>query len=403
MSEAPLKILFVAPYVPSLIRVRPYNFLRQLASRHEVTVLATGSREELVAAGDLRRFCKRVHLVPLSLSSSLRSCAAAALQGEPLQAAYCRSAELEGELRRLLGEGSFDLVHVEHLRAAHVEAFIPAGMPTVYDSVDCISLLLERTRAASHSLRQRVIAAMELGRTRAYEAWLLRRFDRVAVTSPEDRAALVSLAPGYPVSVVPNGVDLEYFHPMEGEPDQATLVFSGKMSYHANVTALLHFVRDIYPMVKMARPDARLLVVGSNPPAAVRTLTADPTITVTGQLHDIRDGLRGATVAVCPVTVKVGIQNKVLEAMAMGIPVVSTPEGVSGLEAVAGSDLLVGGDPAEFAEQVCRLLDDTRLQGRLAEAGRRYVEGHHRWESAARLLEGLYVEVAGSRESEVVL
>lgn len=403
-----MRILFVLPYVPSLIRVRPYNFIRQLAQRHEVTVLATDSSRCLADAEQLRSYCRDVQVVPLRLPEALRSCVVGALRGDPLQAAFCRSPQLEHTLVELLSAERFDLVHVEHLRAAHLGALLPAALPKVYDAVDCISLLLERTLASSHSWRQRLLAAVELQRCRAYESRTLRLFDGVAVTSPEDQSALESLpfsvprgplAPLVPparVDVIPNGVDLNYFHPLVGTRELATLVFSGKMSYHANVTALLHFYREIFPSIRRRHTDVRLWVIGSKPPTVVKGLARDPAVSVTGFLPDIRPALGRATVALCPVTVKVGIQNKLLEAMAMGLPVVSTSEGVQGLSVQPGRDLLVASNPEEFADHVCRLLSDPDLRKQIGQAGRGYVENYHRWEDAAAKLEGLYAEAIGT-------
>jgi polysaccharide biosynthesis protein PslH len=387
-----VRILFALPYVPSLIRVRPYNFIRALARRHEVTVLATsmgGEAEDLAA---LQAFCEAVHLVPFRPGTALRSCARAALRGEPLQAAVCRSPEAERRLRELLVQRRFDVVHVEHLRAAYLGKHIPPDLPAVFDAVDSISLLLERTLQSSHSLRQRVQAAVELRRTRRYEAGILRRFSQVAVTSPDDAATLLGLEADGRVTVVPNGVDLEYFGPVAGPRETATIVFSGKMSYHANATAVLHFVRHILPLIRRVRPDVRVKIVGSRPPASIRALAADPAIAVTGHVPDIRAAIGRSILAICPVTVKVGIQNKVLEAMAMGLPVVSTLAGVGGLAAEPGREILVADDATAFAAQVCRLLADPQLCQRVGMAGRRYVEEHHRWDAAANRLEGLYYQ-----------
>src|SRR5262249_37155871 len=151
--------------------------------------------------------------VPISRRASLRSCAAAALRGEPLQAAVCRSPALSARLRALVAAERFDLVHFEHLRSVGLSGGLVGELPLVFDAVDCISLLLERTRRGGHSPVQRVIAALELGRTRAYEARLLTRFEAVTVTAPEDQAALQALAPAARISLVPNGVDLERFRP----------------------------------------------------------------------------------------------------------------------------------------------------------------------------------------------
>lgn len=392
-----MRILYVLPYVPSLIRVRPYYFIRELARRHELTVLAVApGREEADAAG-MRGLGARVETVPLRMGEALRRCGAAFWSGEPLQGAICRSREMESRLTELLADGRYDVVHLEHFRAAYLGARIPPGVPTLYDAVDCISLLQERTLRSSHSFRQRLLARLELGRTRAYEARVLRRFGQTIVTSPEDREALARLAPDAPISVVPNGVDLEYFRPPESPRPADTLIFSGKMSYHANVTAVLHFTRRILPLIRERHPAVRLVVAGSDPPPAIRELAADPAITVTGRLPDLRSAFAAATVAVCPVTVKVGIQNKVLEAMAVGLPVVCSREGAAGLAARDGRDFLVGDDAAAFADRVSRLLDDPAWRERIGRAGRRFVETSHRWSAAADQLESLYANLIASR------
>jgi sugar transferase (PEP-CTERM/EpsH1 system associated) len=399
-----MKGLFVLPYVPSLIRVRPYHLLRELARRHEIDVLAIGAKRDESDAAHLRSFCRRVELLPISWTASVRSCAAAAARGDPLQAAVCTSPRLRYRLDELLAGEHYDVVHVEHLRAARVSTWLPHAIPTLYDAVDCISLLQERTLRSSTSLRQRLQAAVELRRTRAYEARLIPRFDRVAVTSPVDAAALRILAPGAEIAVVPNGVDLDYFRPCPATPrapEPDTLVFSGKMSYHANVTAVRYFVREVLPLIRRSRPDVRLRIAGSAPPASIRALAVDPAITVTGHVADIRQPLRRAAVAVCPVTVKVGIQNKILEAMAMALPVVSTRLGAEGLGAQPGADFLVADDPPAFAAHVTRLLADATLRARVGSAGRRYVEAHHRWDLAARRIESLYYEAAARRRARL--
>jgi glycosyltransferase involved in cell wall biosynthesis len=340
--------------------------------------------------GPVRSLCREVEVIPPRFLVSARSCIHGAIRGLPLQAVVCQSQNFDQRLRERLQSERYDIVHVEHLRAAHTNTRLGRRIPTLYDSVDCISLLLQRTVQSSHSLRQRLMALIELKRTQTYEARLLKRFGHTVVTAPDDREALARLAPEAPITVIPNGVDLTRFRPFELPPDPATLVFSGKMSYHANQTAILYFVRSIFPLIQAAHPNVRLRIVGSSPPPTIQSLANDPAIVVTGHVFDLREGLRGATVAICPVRVKVGIQNKILEAMALGIPVVSTPEGLAGLEAQPETDILVGDGAQEFANQVGRLLVDQVLQRQIGRSGNIYVQSHHRWENAARRLEALY-------------
>jgi len=393
-----VRVLFIAPYVPSPIRVRPYHFVRELSRRHEVTLLAVGSECDAAAVAEMRRVCRVVEVVPPSGLASMRSLVIAAVRAEPLQSAVCQSPALRERLHALLNAHKFDLVHIEHLRAVRLHTSLPPQLPSVFDAVDSISLLLERTLRSSHSVRQRAIAALELGRTRDYEAELTRRVDRVVVTSRDDAAEFRRLDPTAEPTVIPNGVDLDRFRPVGEPPEPASIVFSGKMSYHANVSAVLHFVRNILPIVRAARPDVRLRIVGSSPPPAIERLTRDAAITVTGHVPDMRTALAGATLAVCPVTVKVGIQNKVLEAMALAVPVVCSRLGADGLDAQDGRDFLVADDALAFARAVLRVLNDSTLGQRVGESGRRYVETHHRWDMAAARLEALYASVVDQRQ-----
>jgi glycosyltransferase involved in cell wall biosynthesis len=218
-----------------------------------------------------------------------------------------------------------------------------------------------------------------------------------------DRRALLSLAPvNSPppnISVLPNGVDLAYFGPDSRVARQdATLVVSGKMSYHANVTMVLVLVNQILPLVWERRPEVKSWIVGKDPSNQIKNLSQDPAITVTGTVDDIRPYLRAATIAVAPIQYGAGIQNKILEAMACGAPVISTSQAVSALEAQPGQDLLVADQPAEFAQTILALLDDREQQRRLSAAGRRYVEQHHNWDYIAAQLEEIYLAAIDEKQ-----
>lgn len=392
-----MRILYVTPYVPSRIRVRPFHLIQELCRAHEVTSLTVSTPADSDDLERLAGWCEEVVPVPLRPSQIARSCAGAVLQGMPLQAAYCRSAELSHQFHALLDQRPFDVVHIEHLRAGYLGLDQPAPAPLVYDAVDSISLLLRRTLRASHSVKQRLIAAIELHRTETFEARLLERFHNTVVTSAEDRDALLRLKVGAPISIVSNGVDTDYFQPVSGQTDPSTIVLSGKMSYHANVSAAMHLMRDIMPIVRALRCDVRVRIAGSDPSPDVRRLAEDPSVTVTGHVEHLTEAIGTATVAVCPVTIKVGIQNKILEAMALGVPVVSSRVGAAGLGALPGRDILVADNDHQFAEHVCRLLDDVDLRHRIGTAGRRYVEQHHAWAAAARDLVGVYRRTIDAR------
>jgi len=407
-----MKVLFVVPYVPNLIRVRPYNLIRHLAARgHRVTVwtLWTSERER-ADVQSLRPYVHAVQAWPWPRWRSWLNCALALPTSTPLQAVYCWEPNLKSHISSL--QSGFDVVHVEHLRGAQYGLALKAAIqnqqskiPVVWDSVDCITHLFEQAAQRSPSLAGRLMTQLELGRTRRYEGWLVNQFDRVLVTSDKDKAALGQLSSinhqisnrKSEISVLPNGVDLAYFAPNGRTREADTLVFSGKMSYHANVTAALYLANEVMPRVWAARPQARLVIAGSNPSAQVRQLAAEQggRVQVTGFLPDLRDPLQHASVAVAPLQYGAGIQNKVLEAMACGTPVVASPLAVSALSDVRdGRDCLVADAPETFAARVVQLLSDDAARARLGLAGRRYVEQRHNWDAIAAQLETIYAEAA---------
>jgi len=370
-----LRILFVLPYTPNLVRVRPYNFIRALAERgHQVSIFAVDDRSG--NDRDLKfmsEFCEHVESVSLTKIRVAWNLLCALPTRLPLQAAFswqpgAFSSKGTGSLFSRL-DREFDLIHVEHLRAARYGLALKAMLrdqmhpiPIVFDSVDCISALFRLT--SNHAVRplNRWISRFELGRNEQYESWLVSQFDRVLVTSAADREALQSLrnrgnSPAE-ISVVPNGVDLTYFKPEDHESDEdATLIMTGKMSYHANI----------------AMKDERIEVTGSVP--------------------DLRAYFQKASIAVVPLVYGMGIQNKVLEAMACGIPVVATSQAISALQVRDGRELFVADRPVDFSKNVIDLVDQRHLREEIGAAGRRYVEQHHDWNLIAHQLEELYSDV----------
>jgi len=398
------------PYVPSLIRVRPYNLIRHLAALgHQVAVATLWSDvRERQDVDELRRHDVAVEAFHLPTWRSLVNCAFAVPGGQPLQARYSYLPLLEEHVRRQMRD--VDVVHVEHLRGAPYALAAASNRaasntPVIWDSVDCITHLFEQAAAKRRDRLGRLINRFELPRTRKLEASLVSRFDRVLVTSGVDRQALLDLDPHRAsdtpgaVAVLTNGVDLGYFCEADEPREPDTLVFSGKMSYHANESAVVHLMRDIMPRVWASRPSTRLVVVGKDPSERLQGLLAAESnrVSVTGTVSDIRPYLRRASMAVVPLVYGAGCQNKVLESMACGTPVVATPQAVSALSARPGQDVFVADGAEPFARAVVGLLDDPQRRRTVGTAGRRYVETHHKWDQIAGRLEAIYEEAIAER------
>jgi sugar transferase (PEP-CTERM/EpsH1 system associated) len=395
-----MRILFVTPHVPSLLRDRPRQFLRHLAARgHQVTlVVLTRPGERQDALSQVRQWCREVTVVPVSWTGAARACLLSLPGPMPLNVAFFASKEARRALARL-ETSSYDVAHLEHLRTAQY-APILGGLPRLYDSVDCMTLLWSRAVRANR-WRGRALAAWELWKTRRYERRALGWMDGAVATTEVDCAALRGLAPVLPVRAVPNGVDSDYFRPGPDLSDARNLVFLGNMRYHANAASVLDFVRRVMPLVWERHPRCRLLIVGADPSAEVQRLDRDARIIVTGYVKDVRPHLLRATVAVSPVLYGVGIQTKVLECMAAGLPVVASPQACSGLEARPGQHLLSATEPAEWAEAISGLLESPGLRRSLGAAGRDYVVRHHCWQESVSRLEESYEEVISRRERPV--
>jgi sugar transferase (PEP-CTERM/EpsH1 system associated) len=396
-----MRILFVSPYLPSLIRARSYNFIKALAKRgHEIwLVCLVSERDDPSNVQHLENYCKRVETVYLGTARSLLSCLIKLPSSVALQSAYCFSKAFSAKVAETLAAQQFDVVHVEHIRAAYA---LPAGerAAAVFDSVDCITSLYRQFAEDKPSRLGRLIAAVEAGKLVRYEPSQAARYDRVVITSDKDKSELNALAPHLDIDVVSCGVDLEYFGQENALGEKVRIVLSGKMSYYANEAAASFFCTEILPLIMSSEPQTTLTIVGSSPSRRLRQYGRMPGVTVTGYVPDIRASLRQARVAVCPVTVGAGIQTKVIEAMAMGKPVVATTKACQALSAKDGEDLLIADEPRAFADAVVNVLRDDKLALKLGQNGRKYVENNHSWDENARLLEETYHKaIASTRDA----
>jgi sugar transferase (PEP-CTERM/EpsH1 system associated) len=395
-----MKVLYVTPYMPSRIRTRPYHLIRALVHQgHDVTLLSlTGtSEQERSQEKEIRGWGVDVEAFSVSRTRSLVNSLLALTTQEPLQARYAYHPRIAHRIRDLTRAHKFDVVHIEHLRASRLVEAVQ-DTPKVYDSVDCISALFAQAARTSSQMRSRMLSMLDLSRTRRYEATLQTWYDHIVITSQRDRRAMSELGREYlspgvahcPITVVTNGVDLDYFQASMTPREARTLAFTGKMSYHANVAAVMYFAEEVLPLLWSETPDVHFEIVGKDPPEQVRRLARDDRITVTGYVNDLRPYLARATAAVCPVQYAVGVQNKVLEAMAMGTPTISMSAGCAALDITSGKEIVVADTAAEMANAIQQVMSDHELARTLAVNGRRYVQERHSWEKSARALTGVY-------------
>ena len=387
-----MRILFIVPNVPSFIRLRPLHFIRGLSQVHQVSVvcLATNESDDHFVS-QLRQHCQSLEVIRLSRWRSLGNCVRALFSADSLRCAYFYSPRLRDRVKTLAEGNEVDLIHAEHLKSLSMVEPILGRVPVVFDAVDCLSMLESRRSAVTKNPFLKLFSWLESRKFALSEAKATRLANRVAISSTVDRQAYpIPAGLRKKIDVVPNGVDLQYFGFRRFEPQNNVLVFCAKLDYFPNEDAALHFCRSVWPLLRTRRPELRLDLVGSRPPRRVRKLDGKNNIRVIASVPDVRPYLGRAWVALCPIRIRAGIQNKILEAMSLGVPLVATPVCREGLQIEPGRHLLVADGPQQFASAIELLLDNATLREKLIDAARAYVEQQHNWDASVRALSNSY-------------
>jgi sugar transferase (PEP-CTERM/EpsH1 system associated) len=389
-----------------------HHWVRGLSRRHQVTLAALAQTEAETRTAPPPEGPHRTETVVLPRPASYARCLAGLASPLPLQIHYYRSGEFTRLLDRLASETPFDAV-VCHLArmAEHAGRF--RDLPRVVILSDAIALTYERMRSAlggtgsggmagylARSLSPLpLIYQVERRRIAAWESRLPGEFEASVVHGEADREALVARgAPADRVHVVPIGVDLDEFSWAPPPLDEPRIVFLGNMRTLPNQDAALFFAREVLPRVRRWVPEASFWVIGAEPGPALKRLDGMDGVRVTGAVPDVLPFLRPARVAVAPMRLGAGMQNKVIQTLALGIPSVVSPLALEGIDAKDERHLLVGDDADATAERVVRLLEDDGLCGALSRAGRSLVEERYGWDRVGEAAEAVLlaaVERAG--------
>ena len=373
--------------------VQLLGVIRALRHLHEVHVVCYGQSVDVEGVGS-------TVLPPPRHDSGWRRRArlAAGLVGaDPPTAASFASGGLVAATRELAASGRFDVVHVTHFEAGFLGRELD-GQPRVFVPIDTWSLNEWERARATHGV-PRLRDRIERVGIERFERRSLRGFPVTVVVSEADRQALRSLVPSADVRVIPNGVDSEWFAPVAPvvPPSTPVVVFHGSLHYEPNVDAATFLVREIMPLVRERIGPVDVRLVGRRPVPEVLALAA-PDVAVHADVPDLRPLVGEATVAVIPLRYGSGVKNKVLEAVALGVPTVVTPQAVAGLDLADGEEVLVANGADALAAAIVRVLTDETLRGRLATGGRRAVVERWSWDVAARAFSRVYEDVAAASE-----
>lgn len=389
------------PYPPNKgEKIRALQQLRYLTSRHTIHLACfVDTYEDFQYVKELEQYCASVEVVHRSSwQANIRACGAL-FTSRPLSVASFYSATLAGKITARLRSEPIDRILIfSSAMAVYVQHI--TGIPKVMDFVDADS---EKWRlfADYHSWPMAWLYRLEARRLSRYEVAVARSVEQSVFVNDREASLVQGRVPERPITVVPNGVDLEYFTPAAPADTPLTpcLVFTGVMDYFPNIDAVEYFCREVFPLVRQALPETTFYIVGRNPIKQVKQLAQQPNVIVTGAVPDVRPYLAQAQVAVAPLRIARGVQNKILEAMAMGVPVVGTSAALEGTWATTGDGVRLADAPGDFARALLALLTNRALQRQCAIQARRYVEEHHQWDRYNARLDALLHQAVPAPET----
>ncbi len=395
-----MKLLFLAnriPYPPYRgDKLKIYNLAKRLKGKHELHLLTFAqTKAEFEYKKDLEQIFTSVQLVYLPKWRSALNCLNGFWDTKPFQVLYFQSAEMRRLVKTTLQQHQFDAVHVQHLRMAPYLAG-ERSVPRILDLPDAFSLYWERRNQVPRGLLRKHFEQMEQKRVFRYEN-VISSYDLALTCSIEDLEYLRQQHHVDNLGLLPNGVDLETFSSSAHDYSRSdTLLFTGNMDYAPNVDAVVYFREQILPLIWERHPHVQFVIAGQRPVKKVNDL-AGPQVQVTGFVRDLAAVYDSASVVVSPLRFGAGTQNKVIEAMAMGVPVVCSQVGFRGLGIESGSGAFMETQPAEFANRVSQLLDDEQLRRMTGEKGRAVAQTSFNWDLIAQKLEQYFRDICVGR------
>jgi sugar transferase (PEP-CTERM/EpsH1 system associated) len=393
-----MRVLIVSPFTPYPptwgFAIRVFQFVRLLSRLHAVEVVTYGDAADTSAIAALTALGVAAHVVPRAtgIVAKRREQVLSVLSPR----SYQWRAAMQQTLRDVTRRSPFDIIQIESSQLAALEYDPRAAL--IVDEHNIEYELLYRMFQTERTALRRGYNWLEYRKFRREEMRTWRHASGCVTTSDRERDIVQHSAPGTLVTTVPNGVDVDYFHPADREPDTNVVAMTGLMKYRPNVDAAQFFANDVMPHIRAVHPDIVFYAVGGEPSVEVRRL-ASPHVVVTDTVPDVRPYVHKAAVFVVPLRMGSGTRLKVLEALAMGKAVVSTSLGCEGIDVVDGEHLLVRDDPQRFADAVVELLKNPDLRARLGRQGRDLVVRRYRWETLADDLERFHQAVLARKTS----
>ncbi len=394
-----MHILQITPQLPfppdSGGRSGIFNFVQYLSRKHTITLLSFVTEETAGHVTGLTPYCDVVpvrHTAGYSYPAMFQNLASKL----PYAIEKYQSSDMMGAIRSIVRSGNIDLVHIDHLHMAQYIDALPDGLPVVLREHNVESVIMRRYSDKTPNPLKRVYAGIQARRLHAYEAVMCPRFSCCVPVTDVDGQTLRDMAPDARIDVISSGVDTEWFDPVADSPspDPHRIVTTGDYGWPPTSDGLRHLVNEIFPRIRQEIPDVRLSIVGQNPPEIVKTTAKGSGIDVLGRVEDIRPEILRGSVFVVPTRIGSGIRLKILEAMAMRRPVVSTSVGCEGIGAEPEVDILVADVPKMFAASVVQLLRDQSRAARIADSAAALIHRRYAWSILATQFDRLFRSLA---------
>lgn len=390
-----MKILFLTRNVPNPYSggaIRPYHLIRNLSERfdHEICLVSQKGRERKSAMKEMKKHVtKIIEPPPLEkikgiIPSSMKNLVRRDIKGKIgskngiLYPSLCNHKNIQKRVDKIIQTEQIDTVYSDSTMAGYVGG---GEMPKLIEPLDVEYSAFFSRFLSEEEISQKLRWFWKCLESFYKEMYVYRKFDFCVVVSEEDRKLAQRFLPN--VKLIPNGVDIEYFQPTRLEENYPSLCYVGVLNTWKNVRSILYFVEKVFPIIREEMPEICLYIVGKDPHPKVRNLSNHRSIKVTGFVEDLRPYLSKASVFVYPGKWGTGIKNKILEAMAMAKPVVTTPTGAYGIESEEGKNMLIRKDPIGFAEAVIELLQNENKRSKIGERARRTVVKHHSWKKCS--------------------
>jgi len=399
------KILWLSHFVPYPPKggcfQRSYNLIKEISSRNDIYLIALKHKDSThpdfdinIAKSELEKLCKEVIIVDISSSTSRAALYAVAFKSlftiTPLSVNLFKSGEMHEAIKRMIQKYKFQVVHFDTISMAEYIKDI-GNVPKVMNHHGVESFMIKRRVENEPNVFNKLYLMIEGYKLERYEKIYCARFDMNFAVSELDKELLRNITGVENIEVIENGVDIDYFFPSDSIKKNKSIIFAGRLDQYSNRESILYFCAKVWPLIKNKHPDVRFTIIGNNPPAKLAEIAGnDKNIELLGYVDDVRPYFANAMISVCPIKDGGGTRIKILDALAMGMPIVSTSIGCEGIDVTPGADVFIADTPEEFADKVDKIITNIDKRQSMSKNARKTAEDKYSWKTISEKLDRLY-------------